>query len=246
MKNWFAFLLFAGISASAGVGEKPAEIEFPLSQKRANVDLGSFLDTVSRSLFVVLRNDLSERCEIKKVASNCICTVPEFEKRTLEPGESIKIPLTVFKPFIREEEKLEVLVAFETSNEPRLLTISGFILPSLRIDRFEVEAQRLESGEVKEFPPILIESLIPSELTEIVVEDNGRRIESKVETINDAKTAIRLVLSVGKDALKEQRTFDDSVVVRFKHAGTPVNVTIDVRLSGESRVSLEPDLINVG
>jgi len=242
-------LLLVCISANAFAGQpasQPIDVEFSLSKKEMLVDLGIFRDIESRRCIVALKNDASDNCTISRIVSNCDCTVVDFKKQTLRAGDTVKIPLTVFKPFIKHETKLETQVAFETSVGVKILTVTGLIYPALRIDRFEIEAERLLSGGLNGFQPIVIESSIPSELSNIAIECDERRLQYKIEYLNQKKTAAKIHFSITNNALREESAFEDNIIVRFKHMGLPVKIPIAAKLIGEARVTFDPARINAG
>lgn len=247
MKRTFLILLVAGCSAlAAGTDPQSTEKELLLSESHIEADLGSFSDTEERQALIVLKNDTSQSCKIIKAVSNCNCTIPDLSTRVLAPGESMSVPVRVFLPFRRTETKLATEVAFETSLGPKLCTLTGTVSPSLRISRFHTEAARVGSNKTPAFPPILVESLLPAAISDISVQSDSGRLESRIETSGLPPTAFRVLVSASKDAQQDQGEIDDTLVLKFLHAGKPVAVPISAKLTGEARVLFDPPKINVG
>jgi hypothetical protein len=203
MKLSWLMIFIAGCSALAAPSDSPpAEMEFLLSGAKAQADLGSFRDSEARRISIALKNDTAQACTIHKAVSNCDCTVPDLASRILAPGESMSVPVRIELPFQRTEKKLATQIAFDTSLGPKVCTLNGVVSPSLRISQFHIEAARTGSGLTTPFPAILVESLLPAELSEVSVESGSGRLEARIEKSDLPSPAFQILVSASKEALQ--------------------------------------------
>lgn len=107
--------LVALVAFAASADAQPAITVAP-----ASIELGSVaqakLDTV-----VVITNTGSEPLMVQKLLTSCGCTTTKFEARTIAPGETARVPVTVDARSKKGDFRTSISVL---SNDPRTPSVT--------------------------------------------------------------------------------------------------------------------------
>ncbi len=120
-------------AAAPAAGEKPGAA--PAVFVEAQADFGVALPGVNKLVNLTLRNTGNEQLKVRAAVSNCACTAASVPMKTIEPGGTTRVIVSLDFPKSLGKLRRELRVFFEGYQAPTIIAVVGEASYPIRVNK---------------------------------------------------------------------------------------------------------------